>query len=499
MTRLSRSCGQWFFFVKEAFPPLFVNSVVGFTLFTTYTLTESTLRYLPSDVMPSYYVPAVAGATAGAAQAVISHPLDNVRAVLAAQTLKNGKTVHREWKGWRHVAFRALFPQWLTTTTSAKLAPFRFAANWMRSTSSLLVFTLMRDSIGFAVFFTIFELSRTFAKRAGKAVDRWQAAFRQRSRETIGVDLLYMLDNDMLPRGWSGRVVQAIVIVGCGVFAGIGYGIFSRPFDKARTVVWDGLEVWAKDRKAEQQEAERAQAAQERAGKPKSAVENGSPSIVAVPSKSSKAAAHAIPSLISHRSRHSRFTAHETRLPLHPPRLAEPPKHPLKKPSTLHAGRTTPSIPSSLQLLREATKREGVLAMLGFSSAATGALSSIAPSMSVLSRRQLALGKGRSSLSKNSGKTSGRTLSIESLAEHPALGGASVFDNLPDPADKSLLKTSHRKPRWFHRGAPLHPTAKKPFISRLRSNLSISSVFRIIPPYCFGFLAYSIIANDFGD
>ena len=477
---------------------MLVNSIVGFTLFSTYTLTESALKYVPEDNLPRYYIPGIAGATAGAAQAIISHPLDNVRAVLASRASSANRTsTHAPWKGWRHIAFRAIFPDWLTATTSARKQPIRFVVNWMRSTSSLFTLTLLRDSIGFAIFFSIFELSRDLAKRAGKAVDRWQAEFGKTSKDAIGYDVFELLENDMLPRGWSGRFVQAFCIVTFGVCAGVGYGIFGRPFDKARTVVWDGLQEWSTQRKAEEAARAKAQAAKQ----PKVEPERGSTAIAAVPSRSSKAAAHAVPSIILHRKRHNRLAVHETRLPLHPPRLAEPSKHPLK-PRTEGSPPTSAAVPSALSLLRKGVHDEGIPAMLGFSKSTASLISSFAPTTSVFSRRQLA----KSSLSQGSSSLRGRgtsktlTQSIQTLSEHPALGGASVFDNLPDPEDKSMLKTQHRKARWYHRtsrrtsglfaGAPR-------MMRRIRAGFTVTNVFRVIPPYCFGFLAYSFFANDF--
>jgi len=183
------------------------------------------------------------------------------------------------------------------------------------------------------VFFTIFEGSRTLAKRAGKAVDRLQVQVEGRSR-SIGVDLERLLENNMLDRGWPGRVVQALVIVLCGVFAGVGYGLVGRPFDKARTIIWNGLEDWAKERRQEAKEAEEREV--QRSAVRDNAAKVGSPAIGSIPKTpfvGSKGEAKSAPLTLSHRNRHQRLAAHETRLPLHPPRMAEPPKHPLRRPS----------------------------------------------------------------------------------------------------------------------------------------------------------------------
>lgn len=131
---------KWTFFFREAFPPLLANSLIGFTLFSTYTLTESALRYFPSEPVNPLWIPAISGGVAGAAQAFISSPLDNVRALLAAKPSAS-KSIAKEWKGWRWIAYRALVPQWLITTTSLRKNPIRFLSNWWRSSWALFTFT----------------------------------------------------------------------------------------------------------------------------------------------------------------------------------------------------------------------------------------------------------------------------------------------------------------------------------------------------------------------
>lgn len=490
---------QWSFFFREAFPPLIANSIVGFTLFTTYTVTEAALKYFPSDPINPYYIPFISGATAGAAQSLISSPLDNVRAVLAARSAKPSTV---EWKGWRHVAVEALFPKWLTTTIPFKESPFRFVLYWFRSTGSLFQFTLLRDSLGFAVFFSIFELSRSLAKRAGKAVDRFQANLRKRT-QAIGFDfdLDAMLENDLAPRGWTGRVVQAFVIVMTGIFAGIGYGIVGRPFDRARTIVWIGLEEWSRRTKRQQADEHTREEREEAASKVKDAV---------VPAAKSPSDPKKPVKLLSHRSKHSRLATHEHRLPLHPPRPTQPPKHPLKEPSIMYdhdgSGRSKP--PSATALLLEAYKREGVLSMLGFTISNPNSTTEHA----VTSKSQLikANAKRKASTSSTSASSPAATAGalLERLAEHPALGGTSVFDNLPKQPKTLQAESvpaenkSHRRARLWLKARSRRKQVQEATASHARrwaKNLTVANVFRIIPPYCFGFLVYSIMAGDLSE
>lgn len=339
----------------------------------------------------------------------------------------------------------------------------------------------MRDSLGFATFFSIFELSRSIAKKAGKAVDRYQADLKAKSEE-LGINIQELLENDVLQRGWPGRVAQAVIIVSFGVFAGIGYGIVGRPFDSARTVVWNGLEEWAKERRR----AAKAETARQKQAS------IGVDSIQAVASVHSKATQHAVPSSVSHRSRHSRLASHETRLPLHPPRPAEPPKHPLKDPSIMRTSfADSPSTPSAMAILRQHYRKEGGLAILGFSKESTALFKR---AHAVLSRRQAAVSteapRDRPALAQ-------RPATIEALSEHPALGGTSVFDNLPELNAQDERHVGHRKARLWRRATR---QATSPASPRLRANrFSVANVFRVIPPYAVGFLAYAVIAGDLSD
>ena len=74
---------QWRFFPKHVLPPLTINALIGLTLFTTYTTTESLLHARFDSPAATYLmIPFVSGAFAGAAQTLISAPLDNARHLL---------------------------------------------------------------------------------------------------------------------------------------------------------------------------------------------------------------------------------------------------------------------------------------------------------------------------------------------------------------------------------------------------------------------------------
>ena len=275
-----------------------------------------------------------------------------------------------------------------------------------------------------------------------------------------------------------------MIIVSFGVFAGIGYGLVGRPFDKARTIVWNGLEEWAKERRkaAKAEDLKRRQA------------DIGVDSIQAVSSAKSKATQHAIPSSITHRGRHFRLSTHETRLPLHPPRPAEAPKHPLKDPSIMQTSSfaSSPSTPSALAILREHHRRSGTT-LFGLSAQP---ISLVRRAQAVFSRKQAAV---NAKAAKIRPALSDPPATLESLSEHPALGGASVFDNLPE-LEQDAKPIGHRKARlWRHRAlAAAGPEIQKQR-ARWRSRLTVGNIFRVVPPYCWGFLMYAMLAGDLSD
>lgn len=194
------------------------------------------------------------------------------------------------------------------------------------------------------------------------------------------------------------------------------------------------------------------------------------------------------------------MSMHETRLPLHPPRDAQPPKHPLKQPSIMHPPAYTASraVPSARAILREKYRKEGTWAMLGFWTSSESAL--VTRVRAVLSRTQAA--SNPASQRAKGKKPAVVQSAFESLSEHPALGGTSVFDNLPpapEPEERRAMPGQHRRTRFWKRiGRPtLSSSATVPLATR--SRLTLGKIFRIIPPYCYGFLVYAMVAGDLSD
>lgn len=120
-------------------PPLLVNTTIGFCLFEAYSLTESRLlgEYYPvveqepssptrKATTPSFtplWIVAISGSVAGAAQCIVSAPLDNVRIILSSDIGSSGRhrgsssingggrlRGHPLGISWRAVARAAILP-----------------------------------------------------------------------------------------------------------------------------------------------------------------------------------------------------------------------------------------------------------------------------------------------------------------------------------------------------------------------------------------------------
>lgn len=162
--------------------------------------------------------------------------------------------------------------------------------------------------------------------------------------------------------------------------------------------------------------------------------------------------------------------------------------------------------PSVIALLREAYKRDGALSMLGFNTTSSNK-SGKATEHPVTSRSQLSKSLNqKKALKATPSATNTATSLLEHLAEHPALGGTAVFDNLPkQPKQQESPQPeirSHRKARLWTKARARQREMQEATASHARrwaKSLTVANVFRVIPPYCFGFLVYSIMAGDLSE
>ncbi|KAK3634386.1 hypothetical protein LTR22_019685 [Elasticomyces elasticus] len=137
----SAVCSQgWSFLPNQVLPPLLANTVVGATLYTTYLQTLG-LLHEPSaratkrtDPLPSPVDTFIAGLVAGSVQSLVAAPLDALQVRFHARELQSGKygnMWHYAYHKTREIGVRGVF------------------AGWSLS--------LVRDSLGSAVFFSAFE------------------------------------------------------------------------------------------------------------------------------------------------------------------------------------------------------------------------------------------------------------------------------------------------------------------------------------------------------
>ncbi|KAK4950175.1 hypothetical protein LTR10_011154 [Elasticomyces elasticus] len=130
----------WSFLPNQVLPPLLANTVVGATLYTTYLQTLG-LLHEPSaratkrtDPLPSPVDTFTAGLVAGSVQSLVAAPLDALQVRFHARELQSGKygnMWHYAYHKTREIGVRGVF------------------AGWSLS--------LVRDSLGSAVFFSAFE------------------------------------------------------------------------------------------------------------------------------------------------------------------------------------------------------------------------------------------------------------------------------------------------------------------------------------------------------
>ncbi|KAJ3551531.1 hypothetical protein NM688_g4648 [Phlebia brevispora] len=175
-------------------------------LWTTYSEASAILE---PHVRSPIALAAMSGAVAGATQAVIAAPAENVRFVLEGASSATG---------WSHA--------------KDQIHEAREVRDWMREVGDMAgrgwngwLWGAAKDFCGFAVFFSVFELTRRAAARAKST----SSALVQEGK--FGSDA-----KDRLHRH-TPRIVHAITLVTGGAIAGLAYEVCCRPWDAARKAV----------------------------------------------------------------------------------------------------------------------------------------------------------------------------------------------------------------------------------------------------------------------
>lgn len=207
---------------KHFVPPMMVNLVLGSALWTTYSEATTLLEPHIDSQIP---LAAASGAIAGAAQALLAAPAENVRFVLEGGSSATG------WSyAWKEVFRGTVGGQ--TLSKRDELHQAREVREWMREVSDMAgrgwrgwKWGVAKDACGFAVFFTVFETTRRLAAATKTSV---QGLLEQPSSG--------IRRSDALQRNGP-RVAHALTLVTGGAVAGLAYELACRPWDVARKAV----------------------------------------------------------------------------------------------------------------------------------------------------------------------------------------------------------------------------------------------------------------------
>ncbi|GAA5995842.1 uncharacterized protein JCM10292_004783 [Rhodotorula paludigena] len=247
----------WRFFPKHVLPPLLINATIGLTLFTSYTTSEAVLsRPAATPFYDFLVVPFISGSLAGAAQSLLSAPLDNARLLLLrrqrflrlAQSQPRNARRSRSHKGSTSTVTGTPFVSWWSLIRDSVFQSARTAGvggdasattrerieqgrRWARRGWSLFGLSLVKDSVGFGTFFVLFEVGRELSRIAGL---RWD-----------GIDPDREAAETKERRTASGLVLQSFGILISGGLAGWIFSLVARPFERMRGAVWEGRSKWA--------------------------------------------------------------------------------------------------------------------------------------------------------------------------------------------------------------------------------------------------------------
>lgn len=261
-----------------------VNATVGFVLFFSYSATSSVLTPMldPGFVSSTLLVPFLSGGVAGAAQSIISTPLDNARILLLrrqrllaqARAPRTGDRRDARTRVRLNLAARAMAPftGWLhllrdavskpgavgllkpgSLATAGSTSPMAKARAMASNGFSAMGLVAVKDGVSFGSFFLIFSLGRRVARMVGLRYD----GLTETPDSTPSED-------ESRRRSPTGIILQSLLILASGGVAGWVFSLVARPFDRARAAIMEGQEDWA--RQTARREAAKARA--EEAGKP---------------------------------------------------------------------------------------------------------------------------------------------------------------------------------------------------------------------------------------
>jgi len=205
---------------KHFIPPILVNGVLGFVLWSTYSETSITLE--PHLSSHPTVLAALSGASAGGVQALVAAPAENVRFAL------EGNPSVRGWShAWKEVFRGTQSPE--EASRQSVVHEARQVRHWMREVGDMAGrgwdgwgWGFAKDVCGFAVFFSIFDLTRRTAIRTKAASQDLLQSYDREGHEATSL------------RRHAPRIVHAATLVFGGVIAGLAYELTCRPWDAAR-------------------------------------------------------------------------------------------------------------------------------------------------------------------------------------------------------------------------------------------------------------------------
>ncbi|KAJ7273192.1 hypothetical protein C8J57DRAFT_1317099 [Mycena rebaudengoi] len=206
---------------RHFFPPMVVNAVLGTVLWASYAEASSALH--PHIGSHPTLAAALSGAVAGAAQAIVSAPAENVRILI-----EGGTSGHSWSHAWKEV-FRGT-PSTASASRHDTIEEIRQVRSWMKEVGEMggrawsgFGWTLGKDVTGFSAFFAIFEITRRIALKLKTAAQERLSEYQGRRATTL--------------RRQVPPIVHGVSLVTGGVVAGLSYELIGRPWEVARRAV----------------------------------------------------------------------------------------------------------------------------------------------------------------------------------------------------------------------------------------------------------------------
>ncbi|KAH7341886.1 mitochondrial carrier domain-containing protein [Rhizoctonia solani] len=213
---------------RHFIPPLLVNTCLGTILFTTYTHVYDAV-HREDFCQSSTAASAIAGAAAGAIQSIAGAPAENVRLYLEGD-VTGKQTSAQGWRqAWKEVFVDSSRSERIEDRKSLRQEA-RATRQWMREVAGMSMsrgwegwrWNCAKDTLGFALFFATFDVSRHVATHVSHVLAPTGIEDRNSWKPFPGIH----------------RVAQSLVLVGGGVIGGIGHELIARPFDTARRIIY---------------------------------------------------------------------------------------------------------------------------------------------------------------------------------------------------------------------------------------------------------------------